>query len=361
MKPISEQDKPSLLSNQTFFAEITIAICDPDIYLAALVKNILSTLGCARIFVVADGQSLLDLMKEEKIDIIITDWQTKNLSGIDITTHLRQSLDSMNRMIPIIMLTARTGRHDIQTARDAGITEYIVKPFSAKTLLDRVYSVVKDPRSFILCKTYIGPDRRRISSMTLPPNPDENHKFFERKSPVIVPKEALQQIILDDTPRMILPDYSLKKKIGFDVPDELIINPLSIAKSEEEIGKMQAQFVTSMLKDLDALHAAYALIIHSPDNLKTSLKTIKDSAASIKARAGVFGYTRASEVANQLYNFCQSYYDKDNAHHLIIIEKHIQTISVIFAQKITGDGGDTGRELMIDLARLINKYLNRKE
>ncbi len=47
-------------------------------------------------------------------------------------------------------------------------------------------------------------------------------------------------------------------------------------------------------------------------------------------RAGLFGYIRATEVANQLYNFCRRYYDPANKYHLIILEKHIQTIRVIF-------------------------------
>jgi DNA-binding response OmpR family regulator len=258
------------------------------------------------------------------------------------------------------MLTPRNSREDIQSARDAGITEYIIKPFTAKILLERLYDIVKEPRGFILCKSYVGPDRRRASSLSLPPDPDQNHHFFERKPPLIVSKEVLQQLILDDTPRMIMPDYTLKKKIGFDIPAELIINPLTVAKSEEEVQKVQDQFLVSMLKDVEVMNTAYASLVKHPENVKKLIKTIETSAFSIKSRAGIFGYVRATEVAHQLYNFCRRYYDKENTNHLIILEKHIQTISAIFANKITGDGGDIGKDLIIDLARLINKYINRK-
>jgi DNA-binding response OmpR family regulator len=283
------------------------------------------------------------------------------MSGLELTIYLRKSLDSINRMIPIIMLTARNSRPDIQTARDAGITEYIVKPFTAKVLLERVFEVVKEPRPFIMCKSYTGPDRRRVNSFALPPDPDENHHYFERKPPLIVDKEALQQLILDDTPRMVMPDYALKKKVGFEVPEALMVNPLSLAKSEEEIQKAQDEFLSLMMQDVESLYNAYYALIRTPDNTKKLIQTIEDAAFSIKSRAGIFGYVRATEVAGQLYNFCKRYYDPDNANHLIILEKHIQTISAIFAQKITSDGGELGRQLIIDLARLINKYLNRKE
>lgn len=361
MKPITELTKPSLLGNSSLFATVNIAIADPDTRMAQLVKKVLYTLGCQRIFLVRDGQEALDLLKGEQVDMLVTDWELKHINGIELTQFIRQSLDSPNRMLPIIMLTARNDKQNIRVARDAGISEYLIKPFSAKTLMERVHAVVEDPRCFILCKSFTGPDRRRISSLSLPPDPDENHAFKERRPPIIVPKEQLQQIILDDTPRMVMPDYTLKKKIGFDIPSELIVNPLTIAKSEEEIKSLQDDFLQSIMKDVESLKDNLQILVRSPDNAKKLVKAIQDSADSIKSRAGIFGYIRATEVANQLYNFCRRYYDKDNKNHLIILEKHIQTIAVIFAQKVTGDGGEVGADLIRDLAKLIHKYMNRKD
>ena len=326
-----------------------------------LVKNILSTLGCNRIFVVADGQDVLTLMKEERVDFVITDWDNKTLNGLDLTLYLRKSLDSVNRMIPIIMLTARNAHRDIQAARDAGITEYIVKPFTSKILLERIYDIVKEPRGFVICKSYIGPDRRRVSSLALPPNPDEDHHYFERKPPIIVNKGILQQLILDDTPRMIMPDYTLKQKIGFDIAPELIINPLTVARSEAEVQKVRNEFLQSMIKDVESLQNAYNILIQSPDNAPQLIKIIESASFSIKSRAGIFGYLRATEVAGQLHTFCRRYYDKYNGQHMIILEKHIQALSTIFVHQITGDGGEIGKQLIIDLARLINKYIHRTD
>lgn len=361
MKPIKELEKPSLFTSSNLFSEIHILIVDTDHKMATLVKKLLASLGCKRMFIVHDGLEALDLMKMEHIDLVITDWELKAMNGLELTMYLRQSLDSPNRMIPIIMLTARNDRDDIQTARDAGVSEYLIKPFSAKSLLERVQAVVEDPRSFIISKGYTGPDRRRISSLSLPPDPDETHTFIERRPPMVVPKDQLKQLILDDTPRMIMPDYTLKQKIGMEVPMDLLTNPLTVAASEDEINKAQAEFIQSMLKDVETLDLSYQTLIKSPDSAKKMVSNIKDAAFSIKSRAGIFGYVRATEVANQLYNFCRRYYDKDNKYHLIILEKHIQTITVIFNNKITGDGGLVGAELLRDLAKLINKYLNRKD
>ncbi len=360
MKPITELGKPSLMSNSTIFADIVIGIADPDTRMAQLVRRVLLTLGSKRIFIVRDGQEMVDMVREERVDMVITEWEMTRMNGIELTQYLRRSLDSPNRMMPIIMLTAKNDTHDIRTARDSGISEYLIKPFSAKTLMERVYAVVEDPRALILSKNFVGPDRRRSSSLSLPPDPDVNHAFSQRKPPVVVPKEQLHQIILDDTPRMVLPDYTLKKKIGFEVPAELIVNPLTIAKSEDEIKNVRDDFLKSIMHDVDSMNSNYELLVKSPDNVRKLVKAIQDSADSIKSRAGIFGYIRATEVAAQLYNFCRSYYDRNNKYHLIILEKHIQTISVIFAKNVMDDGGPVGAALIHDLAKLIHKYMKRE-
>lgn len=361
MKPIKELSKPSLMNSSTLFANVAVGIADPDKHVAQLVRNLMSTLGSNKTFIVRDGQEMVDLVREERIDMVITEWDMNRMSGIELTRYLRRSLDSPNRMMPIIMLTSRNDSSEIRTARDAGISEYLTKPFSAKTLMDRVYAVVEDPRALILSQNFVGPDRRRSSSLSLPPDPDSNHAFVERKPPIVVPREQLGQIILDETPRMVLPDYTLKKKIGFEVHSELIVNPLTIAKSEEEIQKVRAEFLKTMMVDVDTMQSNYQLLVQSPDNAKKLVKAIQDSAESIKSRAGIFGYIRATEVAQQLFNFCRSYYDKQNKFHLIILEKHIQAIAVIFNKNIMDDGGPIGAELLRDLAKLIHKYMHRKE
>ena len=134
---------------------------------------------------------------------------------------------------------------------------------------------------------------------------------------------------------------------------------MTVAHSEEEVQQAQEDFLKIIMRDVENLASAYQKLIISPDNAKALVKAMQDAADSIKARAGIFGYVRATDVAGQLSNFCRRYYNKDNKYHLIILEKHIQTISVIFAHKITGDGGEIGKELMLSLARLIQKYLKR--
>lgn len=358
--PVSDDaQKPSVLSSSHRFADIRILICDPDYAIGVLVKNVISALGVRHVFIVPDGLSALDLMKREPIDIIITDWDMSPMNGLDLTLHLRKSLDSPNRMIPVIMLTARKTRPDIQRARDAGVTEYMIKPFTSGALIERLQDIAKDPRGFVLSPNYTGPDRRRIRTTSLPPDPDTNPHYYERTTPLMVGKEALNQLILDDMPRIVVPDYSLSLKAGFDVPDILLDNPQEAeASSPEERQQARAEFLQMIREEIDAMERAYESIAAGANTPQTSLKKIEDSAFIIKARAGLFGYVRAAEVAGQLLNFCRRHYDMRNLNHQIIVEKHIQAIAAIVAQNITGDGGEIGKALIIDLARLMHKYLS---
>ena len=81
--------------------------------------------------------------------------------GLELVQMIRQPGGNANPYVPIIMLTGHSEKHRVVRARDAGITEFLAKPISAKGLYQRILNVVANPRPFIKTKTYFGPDRRR--------------------------------------------------------------------------------------------------------------------------------------------------------------------------------------------------------
>jgi two-component system chemotaxis response regulator CheY len=146
-------------------AGINVLIADPDAMIADLVRAVLKTVGFTNVRIVRSGTEALQILNSEKIDLMITDWRMDKIDGVSLMRYLRASPQSPNRFLPIIMLTGRAEVRDVQEARDAGVTEYVVKPFAARTLFERIVQVIDNPRSFILAKGYKGPDRRRRSSM----------------------------------------------------------------------------------------------------------------------------------------------------------------------------------------------------
>jgi PleD family two-component response regulator len=94
-------------------------------------------------------------------DIVITDWAMPIFDGLELAQMIRQPESKGNPYAPIIMLTGHSEKRRVTVARDAGVTEFLAKPISAKGLYQRILNVVASPRPFIKTKTYFGPDRRR--------------------------------------------------------------------------------------------------------------------------------------------------------------------------------------------------------
>lgn len=159
--------KPSLRNVASRLARVQVLLVDPDRQIATLVRDVLKYIGFEQIHVVDNGQKAMEILKSQEIDLLITDWQMTPVDGVQLIRYLRSNPDSPNPYLPAIMLTGKAERHDVEIARDVGVTEFLVKPFSAKTLFERLVMVVENPRSFIVASGYHGPDRRR--RMDIPP------------------------------------------------------------------------------------------------------------------------------------------------------------------------------------------------
>jgi CheY-like chemotaxis protein len=150
--------------NHLCLASVNFLIVDPNAFMRSLIKNVLHVFGADKFIEVNDGADAFKAMQNLVPDIIITEWMMGPLDGLDFTRLVRTGKDSSNPFVPIIMTTAYSEKQRVMEARDAGITEFIAKPLSAKTLMARVTAVIEHPRPFIRSKRYFGPDRRRRTS-----------------------------------------------------------------------------------------------------------------------------------------------------------------------------------------------------
>ncbi len=140
---------------------VSFLIVDPNAFMRSLIKNVLHVFGAEKFVQVNDGADAFKAMQSLVPDIIFTEWMMDPLDGLDFTRLVRTGKDSLNPFVPIIMMTAYSEKQRVVEARDAGITEFIAKPLSAKTLMARVTAVIEHPRPFIRSPGYFGPDRRR--------------------------------------------------------------------------------------------------------------------------------------------------------------------------------------------------------
>jgi len=154
---------------------INVLLLDGDTRMLEIERNVLRDVGFSSIFMARDGEDGLRIMERNTISLVITDWNMHPMDGIEFIRRVRNQTDSPNHLVTIILLTAQTEPDDVAVARDSGITEFVVKPFTVKGLVDRITAIIYNPRSFILAPTFKGHDRRRRSE-NLPEGKAEKRK-----------------------------------------------------------------------------------------------------------------------------------------------------------------------------------------
>ncbi len=144
------------------FKYVKVLVVESSVPMFQLVKGVLNLLTVPEknIFAAYSPEEAFAAFQQERHDLILVDWLQNPDRGIHLTKIVRRHKNTPNAFVPIIMTAGSGHLSRVIKARDAGITEYLVKPFSAKSLADRLIRVVEKPREFAICPTYVGPDRR---------------------------------------------------------------------------------------------------------------------------------------------------------------------------------------------------------
>jgi two-component system chemotaxis response regulator CheY len=140
---------------------LKILLVDDNHYMRVLLAEILRAIGVVRIYEANDGAEGLQMMREHPVDLVMTDLSMQPLDGIDFVRLLRNSPDSPNQMAPVIMITGHSTFARVNEARDAGVSEFLAKPLTARGVIERLHQAIENPRSFVRTDDYFGPDRRR--------------------------------------------------------------------------------------------------------------------------------------------------------------------------------------------------------
>ncbi|MFI4933900.1 MAG: response regulator [Caulobacterales bacterium] len=141
---------------------LRILIVDDNQHMRAIVGAILKSAGVTHIREAAHGGQALKILKDWPADIAIVDFQMAPMDGLAFTKAVRNQ-ETPNPYLPIIMMTGYAERQRVFEARDAGVTEFLVKPVTAKGVLDRLNAAIFKPRDFVKHDAYFGPTRRRVS------------------------------------------------------------------------------------------------------------------------------------------------------------------------------------------------------
>ena len=143
------------------FDHLKALVIEDNNHMRTLLRSLLQALGIRQVFECTDGATGYVALREKSPDFVLTDLSMKPIDGIEFTKMVRNSKDSPNPYIPIIMVTGHTERARVEAARDVGVTEFLAKPITVQNILLRITEIVERPRPFVRCEGYFGPDRRR--------------------------------------------------------------------------------------------------------------------------------------------------------------------------------------------------------
>ena len=143
------------------FEKLKALIVEDNAHMRSLLRALLNSVGIWDIAEAAHGGAALQILRERKSDLVLSDLAMKPMDGLEFTRQVRNADASPNPFVPIIMITGHTEKHRVEAARDAGVTEFLAKPITAANLFARIAEIVERPRAFVRCESYFGPDRRR--------------------------------------------------------------------------------------------------------------------------------------------------------------------------------------------------------
>lgn len=121
---------------------MNILIVDDYKTMLRIIKNLLKQLGFDNVDEALDGSQALQTFQSKEYGLIISDWNMEPMSGLELLKQVRGG--SRNANVPFIMVTAESKTENVIAAKQAGVSNYIVKPFNAETLKQKISSVIGD-------------------------------------------------------------------------------------------------------------------------------------------------------------------------------------------------------------------------
>lgn len=116
-----------------------VLIVDDFATMRRILKNILRQIGFTNIYEADNGKNALNMLKKQKFDLILCDWNMPEMSGLELLNEIRS--DNELKDTPFVMVTAEAQKNNIIEAVQAGVSNYVVKPFTAETINGKLKKV----------------------------------------------------------------------------------------------------------------------------------------------------------------------------------------------------------------------------
>ncbi len=122
------------------YKDLTVLIVDDFLTMRRIVRKILRDLDFQNIIEAEDGSAALEVLKTNKVDLIVSDWNMPKMTGLELLKAVRG--DEKTKNLPFLMVTAEAQKENIVEAVQARVSNYIVKPFTAATLEEKLGKII---------------------------------------------------------------------------------------------------------------------------------------------------------------------------------------------------------------------------
>ncbi|MBT5240684.1 MAG: response regulator [Rhodospirillaceae bacterium] len=352
--------------------QLKILLVDDNIFIRNLISHCLGHMGFSGLRGFSNGIQAIEFIKPAvededsqlakevgQADLIISDLIMPQLNGIQLLHWVRTNKDSPNRFMPFIMISGAADQKNVHEARDAGANEFVAKPFTIGSVFSRIQAVIDRPRQFVATRKYFGPDRRRVK-IEIPENgPKDRRRPGEDHATVVYSADKVERKTKgSDTYLFKLPNI-LKQKMGlhnsnkpFEMPTEIL------AEAEDTLEREAEGFLDWAKTFLDDLSDKVAQAQKDAANRAGHLAEVNRIAHELRGQGGTFGYPLITLIAKSLYETTEYPCREDDA-NLKICVAHIDTLRAVIREKIEGDGGAIGRQLLSSLNQAIAKYSSK--
>lgn len=342
---------------------VNILLVEDNTFVRHTIEDILRQFKFGHITVASSGADAIESLKTTFMakqfgpDIIISDLVMTPINGLLLLRWVRSAKDSPNKMCPFVMLSGAADEAYVSSSRDLGSTEFIAKPFSAVSIYQRVLEVIDFPRQFVTTHNYFGPDRRRLKNGDKP-NDKERREKLEKECTIVY---SADKIVKPKGPSDVwywrLPN-TLQQKVasGFagkgikgEIPDDLL------KQAEKQLKRASLDFTSWAIEYLSKLAELCTDALMEPGRRSRHFGEINTLALELRGQGGTFGYPLISTFGKMLYDTTiEGCSESDSA--VEVVKCHVDSMRAVIREKVSGDGGQIGRELLKGLQMSIAKH-----
>jgi len=347
------------------FSRLSVLVVEDSKFMQSLILGVLRALGVERITLCENGEEAIRVLKPTNvagksaignsgIDLVFCDMFMPVVDGAMFLRWVRRSEKSPDRFLPIIMISAAADAGVLFGTRDAGVDEFLAKPFSATTILNRIKSVIENPRPYIYCPTYFGPDRRRkhrVPEVERRVILDDEIEILHSGKDVASLKNSKKRVWIFKLQKQL----KTKLTTGFSNDNSLAFDDSMVSAIEEKISEMEGDYADWVSESIREMNKAHKGMIDDLSASDQYMATINRVALELRGQGGIFGYPLITQFGKSLYETTMPGTEPGEK-LLELIDAHFDLIKVVMSQKIKGDGGTIGRELLNNLTKAKKKF-----